>query len=860
MIYIALSLALLDITQAISYASMPLLPWRPNPSEVEDRQLQSVPYNSLTGSDQPKDLWDRSHRLLREDKSNRQLLVAYERILVSELNQGTLPVTSVDWGSRDQRKQVSNLIARKLKLIEESRWRLQLGKKTVEFKAQVDKVVKTVIWAQGFVSSAVSADPHSALAWAGVSLLLPLLLNPASQDKALVDGLDYISTLIARFSVIETTYQQHISTRFTLSGPQKLTELDHSFELQVTKLYSQILAYQARVICQLPRNALVRYGRDVLKVGDWSAMLAEMKTTETNCSAIVDIVNTERVNAAWKEQESLMDRLFLAQKEQYQSLRQMTDQMKKEMRLGYEEQRDWHQTEEETKCLQALCTSVYVDHKNINPDRVSGTCQWFLNNKKFHVWAESDSSELLWVTADPGCGKSVLSKSLVDCELQSTLTLTTVYYFFKDNSPEQRSVTHALCALVHQLCCQNRALLRKAVDTYHKKGDKLTSSFVWMWHLLLELAQHPQSGEIVCVLDGLDECQEEDKKTLISSLNDLYTSRTQNGLEGRLKFLVISRPYYDIEDSFNHETIRLAGEDESEIIKREIDLVIKDKIPRIASRKKLDQKTQAALQDRLLQTENRTYLWLHLTLEGVEKGFGLATPQKMRHFIDKLPRTIYQAYETMLLRCPEQEQARKLLHTVLAAMRPLTLREMNMAFNIKKGQKSHEEVDLWPEELFGTYVKNLCGLLVRVHDSKIFLLHQTVKDFLISRPVTTAAVEHVDSEKQGGVWMHSIELKESHLVLYSSCFDYLSFTPYIEKQNGAGDDDDFFDYKSLENDSHEYDFLEYAVVHWFDHFNFSNGEPKTLMFGVMTVGWTKDSLAGELGGWYTREKYQRIYI
>lgn len=60
----------------------------------------------------------------------------------------------------------------------------------VEVKAHVDKVVKTVIWAQGFLSSATSADAHAALAWAGVSLLYPLLLNPTSQNKALVDGLE----------------------------------------------------------------------------------------------------------------------------------------------------------------------------------------------------------------------------------------------------------------------------------------------------------------------------------------------------------------------------------------------------------------------------------------------------------------------------------------------------------------------------------------------------------------------------------------------------------------------------------------------------------------------------------------------
>ena len=251
-----------------------------------DQKLQSVPYHSLVGNDHPKDLWDRAHKFLREDKGNSQLLLAYERILASELNIDASPVASADWGSRERSTQVSNLIAEKLKVIEDTRWRLHLGEKTVEVRAQVNKVVKAVIWAQGFVSSAVSADPHSALAWAGVSLLLPLLLNPTSQNKALVDGLDYISTLIARFTVMESANQRYKSTRSIPSDSTDIIDPDRSFEVQVTKLYSQILAYQARVVCQLPRNPFTRYGRDVLKMDDWSTMIADIKTTESNCSAL----------------------------------------------------------------------------------------------------------------------------------------------------------------------------------------------------------------------------------------------------------------------------------------------------------------------------------------------------------------------------------------------------------------------------------------------------------------------------------------------------------------------------------------------------------------------------------------------
>ena len=828
---------------------MPLLAWRPKSSKAGDQQLQSVPYDSLVGNDQPKDLWDRAHRLLREDKSNSQLLVAYERILASELDIVASPVASADWGSRDRSRQVSELIAKKLKIIEDTRWRLQLGRETVELKAQVNKVVKTVIWAQGFVSSAVSADPHSALAWAGVSLLLPLLLNPTSQNKALVDGLDYISTLIARFTVMERTYQQYKSSRSTSSDSMDMTDLDRSFELQVTKLYSQVLAYQARVVCQLPRNALMRYGRDVLKVDEWSTMLADIKTTEFNCSALSEIFNAGRLDDAWKEQEARMDKFFHSQEEHYRSIQQKTERMAVDLKQNIEEQRDWHRTEEEIRCLQALCTATYMDHKDLNPDRVHGTCQWFLKNGRFHEWAESDSSKLLWVTADPGCGKSVLSKSLVDSELQSTLSLTTAYYFFKDASPEQRSATHALCALVHQICSQNRGLLRKAVDAYHNNGGMLTLSFAWMWQLLLAVAHLPEAGEIVCVVDALDECQEKDRGTLIDSLNDFYAS--QKRCEGQLKFLVTSRPYSDIEESFDHDTIRLAGEDESETIEHEINLVIKDRVSKIASRKRLDGRTQAALQDRLLQTENRTYLWLHLTLDSIEKAFGLATPQKMIVFIRELPRTINQAYEAMLLRCSQPEQARKMLHIILASRRPLTLREMNMAYNIETGQKSREEVDLFPEESFGSYVKNLCGLLVRIYSSKIFFLHQTVKEFLLPRNMNTDAIRSINL---GGVWNHSMEPKESNLVLARSCLYYLSFTVFDERPNTfcCGQAPHHHSCRPSRSPfgcryaGTHYDFFTYAAVNWVYHFKIARTEQE------MTEMWSYicDVKAIRLNNWF----------
>jgi hypothetical protein len=42
---------------------------------------------------------------------------------------------------------------------------------------QVNKVVQRIIYAKDFIGQAIFSEPHAALAWAGVSLLLPVSLE-----------------------------------------------------------------------------------------------------------------------------------------------------------------------------------------------------------------------------------------------------------------------------------------------------------------------------------------------------------------------------------------------------------------------------------------------------------------------------------------------------------------------------------------------------------------------------------------------------------------------------------------------------------------------------------------------------------
>ena len=84
-------------------------------------------------------------------------------------------------------------------------------------------------------------------------------MNPTEQPQDLADGLEYISTLINRYTVNEEVYRRTITDT-------SQENIRAEFENMVTKLYAKILEYQARVAVQLSRHSLLWIGRDTLKI------------------------------------------------------------------------------------------------------------------------------------------------------------------------------------------------------------------------------------------------------------------------------------------------------------------------------------------------------------------------------------------------------------------------------------------------------------------------------------------------------------------------------------------------------------------------------------------------------------------
>ena len=446
------------------------------------------------------------------------------------------------------------------------------------------------------------------------------------------------------------------------------------------------------------------------------------------------------------------------------------------------------------------------------------TCLWFLEHPIFKKWKTSSCDDLLWLSADPGCGKSVLSRALIDEKLVGAEPVTLCYFFFKDNE-EQNNAATALCALLHQLLCEHEDLLqRHVVPAFKKCGEALKSDFEELWRTFISVATDTSAGDVVCILDALDECQLADRNKLINLLDSFYSRPDSTSKRGfKLKFLVTSRPYAEIELKFSPlmrtvPTIRLAGEDESEKISREIGIVMESKLKTIAQNLGLDGGAQSSLRARLDQIPNRTYLWLHLILDEVESSLE-QTGKKLRQVLNTLPQTVEEAYEKILKRCNE-EKARRVLQVVLAAQRPLTLSEIDIALEIQTDlispSLSLADLDCEGATKRKRTIRRSCGLFISIIDSRVYLIHQTAREFL----------ERKNQDASGsGKWKHSIGLRDAHRLLSQTCVTYL-LLPEVQQYpaSAIARTSLFLARQSTDElDGGEHAFLDYAANHWINH-------------------------------------------
>ncbi|GAB0134193.1 hypothetical protein EsDP_00002574 [Epichloe bromicola] len=402
--------------------------------------------------------------------------------------------------------------------------------------------------------------------------------------------------------------------------------------------------------------------------------------------------------------------------------------------------------------------------------------------------------------------KSVLAKYLIDDYLPQSATIC--YFFFKDQ--DQNTIRQALCALLHQLFTHKHSLLRHATVQFDKDGPGLIKSIPSLWTILGNAIKDPQAGPIILVLDALDECAEPDFGILVRYVKSLLIS-DQMG-HGKLKCLLTCRPFKQIVSKFRDRSllaafpnIHIPGEEESETISQEVNRVIMHRVDHLSADISRDIKDRLA--QKLRETTHRTYLWISLVFDDLEKEDFVMTPSGVESAIATLPRNINEAYERILSKSKDDPMVRKALSAVLVANRPLTLSEMNVAMNIDDKSQCIWDIELENEGDFKSRLRSWCGLFISTHHGKLYLLHQTAREFLLAN---SASPVHAPSERR---WHQSFTAKGAHIVLAKICVLYFNM---LNSGFRLPDDENTDGKKKLIVDVLA--FLEYAAKNWGIHF------------------------------------------
>lgn len=333
---------------------------------------------------------------------------------------------------------------------------------------------------------------------------------------------------------------------------------------------------------------------------------------------------------------------------------------------------------------------LYSNHensKNVNPKRIIEICQWSLNHSKFLDWRQSQCSRLLWLSAGPGCGKSVLAKYLVDTR-EETLTVNleppiVCYFFFKDGDLDRTNGAKALCAILHQLFVQASRLYRYASDDFNKKGEKLLQDFDALWEILSAASKNASINKLIYVLNALDECSRNSEKLISKIVNLFNSSMPNNQTAPMVKFLVTSSEY-DIVRKFRTLTnVRLPDDEKLSLINQEINLVIDYKVKELRVKMGLSKSEGLGLQMKLKAVLQRIYLWLYLIFQFIEQRLEFSE-HEITTITSIISQSVDEAYTKIFDKNPNKERARRLLQIILAAIRPLSLQEINVVMVIDK--------------------------------------------------------------------------------------------------------------------------------------------------------------------------------
>lgn len=150
--------------------------------------------------------------------------------------------------------------------------------------------------------------------------------------------------------------------------------------------------------------------------------------------------------------------------------------------------------------------------------RVAGTCRWHKQRDEYQDWLLGDEPKRLWISGDPGSGKTTTLTAIID-ELQHVSdnepSVIVLFFFFDSKIERQGSAVSAALSLVGQLLKERPRLFQ---HVRHLSRNDLNSLPI-LWGCLAKMIRLLKQ-KVYILLDAVDEYRVSPESNLFAHLND----------------------------------------------------------------------------------------------------------------------------------------------------------------------------------------------------------------------------------------------------------------------------------------------------------------------------------------------------
>ena len=388
-------------------------------------------------------------------------------------------------------------------------------------------------------------------------------------------------------------------------------------------------------------------------------------------------------------------------------------------------------------CVPFLNTVDLSQYTDVSQSRVDGTLRWFDDNPQYLQWKSSLESSILWVSGFAGSGKTTLVlyiKQLLLKEFQRHRIVAT--FICDDKNEKQRNIIYILQSLIYQIVEQYTGLWRLVITAKKKHGPLHFQRLDGLWQILEQIINSDKSPGITILLDAVDECEVETKQSILGRLYTLSVG----SIDASFKVFVTSR--LDARSTLNLEGISLHVsdiwlDDYQTQIAEDVSLVVRRALQRLVNMGRCGSNIQNLIADAFIAKADKGFLWTKFALKYLEERNGLLSTT-ISDIESLLPQALEGVYQKYLSTIPRADvvNAATLLRFLVACDRPLSTAELGILFVADVSQTAvslvQEETNLIDNRL----IVNLLGSLIRIEGDKVYLVHQTLKDFLTALPST----------------------------------------------------------------------------------------------------------------------------